>query len=124
MSAYYQHLKSALEGNEITEWINYFADTIRKAQLEAKQLVVFTLRKAKFMDVLRDKMNERQAKAILKMLDAGPEGFEGGMTAKKYMSITNASKATATRDLQVMVEIGALIYTGGGGRSTHYALVI
>ncbi|RFM30991.1 Fic family protein [Chitinophaga silvisoli] len=123
-NAYYQHLKSAQKGNEITEWINYFVDTILKAQLEAKQLVVFTLKKTKFMDVLRDKMNERQTKAILKMLDAGPEGFEGGMTAKKYMSITKASKATATRDLQDLVEIGALMYTGGGGRSTHYTLVI
>ncbi len=27
------------------------------------------------------------------MLEALPEGFEGGMTAKKYMSITRASKS-------------------------------
>lgn len=122
--AYYQHLKSAQKGNEITEWVHYFVTTILKAQIEATQLVVFTLKKTKFMDLLRDKMNERQTKAILKMLDAGPEGFEGGMNAKKYMSITKASKATATRDLQDLLVMEAVIYIGGGGRSTHYALNI
>jgi Fic family protein len=121
---YYEQLKSAQRNNEITEWIHYFVGTILKAQLEAKQLVVFTLKKTKFMDLLRDKMNERQTKVILKMLDAGPEGFEGGMTAKKYMSITKASKATATRDLQDLLEMGAVMYMGGGGRSTHYAVNI
>ena len=57
------------------------------------------------------------------MFDAGPEGFEGGMRAKKYMSITKASKATATRDLQHLLESGILISVGGG-RSTHYELNI
>ena len=33
-----------------------------------------------------------------RMVEEGPKGFEGGMSAKKYMSITGASKATATRD--------------------------
>ena len=57
------------------------------------------------------------------MLDTGPEGFEGGMTAKKYMSITKASKATTTRDLQSLTDIKALI-PSGGGRSIHYMLNI
>ena len=53
------------------------------------------------------------------MLDEGPKGFEGGMSAKKYIAITHTSKATATRDLQDLVEKGAFIPTGGG-RSTRY----
>ena len=57
------------------------------------------------------------------MLDAGPDGFTGGMNARKYISITKASKATATRDLQYLSEQGVLI-TKGGGRSTHYVLNI
>jgi len=57
------------------------------------------------------------------MLDAGPDGFEGGMSAKKYISITKISKATATRDLQELLEQGVLI-AEGGGRSTHYTLNI
>ena len=62
-------------------------------------------------------------KALRKMLDAGPEGFEGGMTATKYISITKTSKATATRDLQALAEMG-LLQSEGGGRTTHYHLNI
>ena len=44
-----------------------------------------------------------------------------GMSAKKYISINKISKATATRDLQQLLEIAALI-SKGGGRSTHYEI--
>ncbi len=43
------------------------------------------------------------------MLEEGSKGFEGGMSAKKYIAIAHTSKATATRDLQDMVEKGAFI---------------
>ncbi|MDC8449248.1 MAG: hypothetical protein LV473_12930 [Nitrospira sp.] len=36
------------------------------------------------------------------------------MSAKKYMSITGASKSTATRDLQDLADKGVLVPTGGG----------
>ena len=58
-----------------------------------------------------------------KMIDAGKDGFEGGMTAKKYVSITKTTKATATRDLQELVEYG--IFTRNlAGRSTNYTLIL
>jgi Fic family protein len=55
------------------------------------------------------------------MLEEGPNGFEGGMNARKYVSIATTSKATATRDLQDLAEKKIFIPTGGG-RSTHYVL--
>ncbi len=33
------------------------------------------------------------------MLEEGHLGFEGGMKARKYVSLAKTSKATATRDL-------------------------
>ena len=114
-------LETAQRSNEITSWINYFVQTIVDAQLETNHILDFTLKKTQFFDRLKDKINDRQLKAINKMLDAGPTGFEGGMTAKKYISITKTSKATATRDLQNLVETGALVIKGGG-RSTVYEL--
>ena len=57
------------------------------------------------------------------MLDAGAEGFEGGMSAKKYISITQSSKATATRDLQHLHEIG-ILKNEGAGRNVRYHLVL
>lgn len=51
----------------------------------------------------------------------GVGGFIGSMNAGKYISITKASKATATRNLQYLLEQGILVVKGGG-RSTHYEL--
>jgi len=79
------------------------------------------LKKAQFFDRYKDKLNERQSKAVLKIMEQGADGFEGGMTARKYMSITRASKATATRDLQQLYDLG--VFTRyGGGRSVRYQL--
>jgi len=118
---YYLALETAQRSNKITGWINYFVQTIVDAQLETRELLDFTLLKTRFFDRLKHQLNDRQLKAINKMLDSGPKQFEGGMTAKKYMGITKTTKATATRDLQNLVEMGALMVQGGG-RSTAYSL--
>lgn len=57
-----------------------------------------------------------------KLLDAGKSGFEGGMTNKKYASITSVSRATATRELQYLVEVNVLKQNPGKGRSVSYDL--
>ena len=54
------------------------------------------------------------------MFKSGPEGFAGGMSAQKYTKITGCSKATATRDLAQLLNLGALRRLEGGGRSTCY----
>ena len=66
-------------------------------------------------------LNERQKKALNVLLDAGPQGFVGGMTNKKYASLTKTSPATAQRDLAELVEKGCLVLTGAG-RSVRYQL--
>lgn len=55
------------------------------------------------------------------MMEMGEKSFVGGMSARKYMSINKISKATATRDLQHLSEIGALV-PNGKGRSVSYEL--
>lgn len=120
-NAYYQALKDSQRGLDITEWIRYFINVIITAQRDSKALVGFLLNKVKFFNKFRDLMEERHAKALGKMFEAGPEGFQGGMSAKKYMSITQVSKATATRDLQYLFEQGMLTKSGAG-RSVGYAL--
>ncbi|WP_316742504.1 Fic family protein [Pedobacter antarcticus] len=118
---YYDQLKSAQRSLEITDWINYFAEMILAAQKDAKELIQFTLKKARFYDQYKNQLNERQLKAIQRMLKNGADGFEGGMTARKYTGITKTSKATATRDLQELHDRG--IFTQeGAGRSIRYQL--
>lgn len=119
--AYCAALEAAQRSNEVTKWLTYFIHTLIQAQLQAKVMLVFTLKKANFFNRFSELLNERQLKAINKMLDAGPKGFEGGMTAAKYISITSASKATSTRDLQDLSESGVLL-AEGAGRSTRYIL--
>ena len=51
------------------------------------------------------------------MFNQGISGFEGGMTAKKYVSINKTTKSTATRDLQELVDKNIFVRMGGG-RST------
>lgn len=119
--AYYSSLENGQKSNEITSWINYFIQVIIDAQQSAEALINFTLKKVRFFDIHKKKLNERQLKSINRMLQEGPKGFEGGMTAKKHMRIVHTSKATATRDLKSLEEMKALIVRGSG-RSTHYYL--
>lgn len=116
--SYYTAIEKAQKKNEITEWLKYFVSVIHAAQIEAKKMISFTLQKTLLIDHYKEQLNERQMKAVLKMLES-PDGFKGGMSAKKYISINKTSKATATRDLQELTEMGLLILKGGG-RSTHY----
>ena len=119
---YYNALKKAQRSLEITNWIFYFSSIILEAQKNAKQVILFTLNKTKFLDKHKDNLNERQLKVILKIFDFGIEGFEGDITAKKYISITKSSRATATRDLQDLVEKNILSQKGAG-RNVKYMIL-
>jgi Fic family protein len=48
------------------------------------------------------------------LLDARPEGFEGGMTTQKYASMNHCSRATAFRELDQLCEIGVFQREGQG----------
>ncbi len=118
---YYAALKLAQRSNEISPWINYFVRTTLQAQIAAEKLIEFSLYKTRFFDRFRNELNDRQMKVIRRVLKEGPEGFEGGINAKKYIGITKTSKATATRDLQDLQE-KKIISKKGQGRSTAYIL--
>jgi Fic family protein len=121
--AYYDALHTASKTNEITAWIHYFVNIILKAQIEAENQINFILKKTMFFDKYKDMLNERQLKVIKRMMRSGVKGFEGGMSAKKYIAITDTSKATATRDLQHLLSIGAFNQMGSG-RSVRYELAL
>lgn len=118
-SDYYAALSKAQQSTDVSAWINYFIKVILDAQTEAEEQIEFTLKKVKFFDRYKNELNERQHAVIKRMLDEGPKGFTGGMNARKYTGITKASKATATRDMQDLVQKKIFI-ASGGGRSTSY----
>ena len=121
--AYYKALQKAQRSNKITDWISYFVQTVLDAQIDAEQEIEFTLKKTKFFDQHKDELNDRQQKVVRRMLEEGHQVFEGGMNARKYVSLTGASKATATRDLQDLVQ-KEIFKPIGGGRSTRYEINI
>jgi Fic family protein len=120
---YYDMLEHSNKRNEITDWLVYFAETILRAQGESQSWLDFLIKKTRMLDRLRGHLNERQEKAILRMAREGPSGFQGGLSAENYLAITGTSRATATRDLQDLVEKGALV-SSGQLKGTRYWLVI
>lgn len=119
--AYYDILERSNKGLEVTAWLLYFAQTILDAQAHAQQWVEFLIAKARFYDRLRGQLNERQEKVLARMFREGPRGFTGGLSAEKYLRLTGTSRATATRDLQDLVDKAALTRTGQL-KSTRYEL--
>ncbi len=120
-AGYYAALKQAQRSNDITDWILWFSKMLLSAQEQAERKVEFTLKKAKLFDRVRDRLNERQLKVLRRMLKEGSDGFLGGMSANKYMTLAKTSKATATRDLQDLVAQNVFSPIGGG-RSTRYQI--
>jgi Fic family protein len=119
--AYYGALERNNKDIEITDWLVYFADTINQAQGNTIERVDFYIAKARLYDLMRGKLNERQDKVIARMFREGIDGFKGGLSAQNYITITKTSRATATRDLQDLVTMGALTKTGEL-RHTRYHL--
>lgn len=118
---YYAALERDNKNTGITNWLTYFANTILEAQDNTIRRVDFYVAKAKFYEKHRGAFNERQEKVIARMFREGIDGFAGGLSAENYISITGTSRASATRDLQDLVEMGALIRTGEL-RHTRYQL--
>lgn len=110
--AYYEALSRNNTRTEVTDWVVWFAETAIEAQRRTLALVEFLIDKTRLLDRLGERLNERQRKALLRMLREGPEGFKGGLSAGNYITITGATTATATRDLADMVAKGALARDG------------
>jgi Fic family protein len=119
--AYYAALHRNSRNIEITDWLIWFAEMVLEAQRNTIRRVDFYIAKARLYERLRGQLNVRQEKAMARMFREGIDGFEGGLSAENYIAITRTSRATATRDLQELVAIGALTRTGEL-RHTRYHL--
>jgi len=121
---YYVELQRAQGGvGDVTDWFCWFLGCIGRAMVRAEQEVDRVLAKARFWQRVRSvPLNERQLKVVNRLLDAGPGGFEGGMTTRKYVALTGTSRATAQREIAGLVSRGLLVPLPGGGRSSAYEI--
>lgn len=118
--AYYAALQVGNRGLDIQDWLEYFCTAVLKAQDYTQSMIDFLIEKSKFYDRFDGKLNDRQGKVIARMFEAGIEGFKGGLSAKNYITISDAARATATRDLQELVEMGALTRKGERKYTRYY----
>lgn len=117
---YYLALEQANKALDITEWLVYFSEKILEAQAYVKKMIAYVIAKARFFERFGRQLNERQIKVVLRMFKEGVEGFQGGLSAENYISIAKTSRATATRDLSEMVELGAMMKTGQLRHTRYY----
>lgn len=122
---YYAALERLSRGDlDVTPWLAWFLEQLEAAARASEATVGYVIGKARFwVRHAGTELNERQRKALNRMLDTGPAGFAGGMTNRKYAHLTGASPATAQRDLADLVARRCLAPVGSG-RSTRYELVI
>ncbi len=118
---YYLHLERAQKGDmNVTEWLCWFIGQFRLACVNSSRILDRSLEKAQFWAAHAGKsLSDAQRKAVTTMLDAGPQGFDGGMSTRKYGNLTRVSPATASRDLGALARLGLFTVTGQG-KSTRY----
>ena len=120
--SYYDILESSQKGGlDITDWLRWFLETLKETFDSSLSKIDLVLQKARFWQVHgQEGLKPEQVKVLNRLLDACPDGFEGGLSAKKYQSLAKVSKATATRHITDLLEKGCLVRREGGGRSTKY----
>jgi Fic family protein len=121
---YYRVLERCSKGNgDVTEWLLWFLGCFGRAVESSEKKLAAVLGKARFWQRYAETpLSGRQRKVVNRLIDAGPGGFEGGLTTRKYVSIAGVSRATAFREIEKLLEAGILLRRPGGGRSISYDL--
>lgn len=124
--AYYETLNRAQRGTtDVTAWLEWFTNVFADSCQASAALIDEALVRARFWAEHKHvALNARQRKVVNKMLEAGPGRFEGGLTQRKYVSMTGASPATSSRDITDLISKGILVLGKAAGRSTYYNLAI
>jgi Fic family protein len=117
---YYEILEASQRGGiDLTLWLEWFLECLRRAVDGAEINLGSILRKARLWEqVNQAPVNDRQRTVINRLLD----GFEGKLSSSKYSKLAKCSADTALRDIKILLDRGVLVQEEGGGRSTSYRL--
>ena len=118
---YYTVLEHCQRGDlDLTPWLIWFLEQLIAAAQLNQVVIDAVRRKAAFWWHHRHSgFNARQQKLLNRLLDAEPEGFTGGLSLRKAVGLTHASRATAWRDLADLVAKQALEPIGAGRNSAY-----
>ncbi|HNP20906.1 MAG TPA: Fic family protein [Panacibacter sp.] len=119
-NAYYTILEKTQQGGmDITPWMEWFLNCLRRALLASGEILAQVMQKAAFWKQHQQTIfNARQVLMLNKLLD----GFDGKLITSKWAKIANCSQDTALRDIQDLLEKNVLEKGAAGGRSTGYIL--
>ncbi|MCF7514331.1 Fic family protein [Pseudoalteromonas sp. L23] len=119
--SYYDILEQTQKGSlDITDWLVWFLDTLDETFAQVLQEIDKTTIKTNFWrNINQTQLTAEQVKVLNKMLDGE---FEQGINTSQYHKVAKVSKPTATRHLTWLVELGCLVKSEAGGRSTRYTL--
>ncbi len=111
---------------DLTPWLQWHLNILNNAMKQALKNIEYIIAKTKFWDIHRKHpLNERQIKVLNKILDMGTENFKGGLSTKKYISMTKVSKATAVRDIASLIKFDCIEQIEGtAGRNVRYRIKI
>src|SRR5262249_50035463 len=120
--AYYEILEATQKGAmDITPWMDWFLACLGRAIDNAQTVLSGVLTKARFWERIQNvPLNDRQRLVLNRLLD----GFEGKLTTSKYAKLAKCSQDTALRDILPLVDLGILVRSPAGGRSTSYDLAM
>lgn len=121
---YYRVLEKCQKGSgDVTEWLQWYLGCFHRAVEGASTLIAHVLDKAQFWQRhSQTDLHERQRKVVNRLLDAGKGGFQGGLTTRKYVAMTRASRVTAYREISDLLRKGILRQNPPRGRSASYDL--
>ena len=117
---YYLKLERNQRGDtDITSWIEWFLECLRRALEGSESTIGQVLRKARVWKLINETpVNDRQRSVINRFLD----GFEGRLSSSKYAKLAKCSADTALRDINDLLDRRILVRESAGGRSTSYRL--
>lgn len=123
-SQYYGILEEISNGcGDLTSWIKWFLEIVLSSQKTVIDVVENSKKVENFYKNIREiELKARQLKVLKKMIQNYPLEYTGGMTNKKYVTITKVSPETAKRDLKVLFDFNILEMGNAGGRSFYYVL--
>jgi len=109
---------------DFTKWILWHTNMINHAIDISLEAIEIIMQKTKFWDKAREyPLNERQLKVLNKILDKGVQKFEGGLSTKKYASMSKTSVPTAKRDITQLLDYGLIEQVeGSAGRNVRYII--
>lgn len=121
--SYYEILEQSQQGEvDITAWLMWFLNTLGETFTNVLEEIDQTVFKTNFWrNVDQTRLSSEQVKVLNRMLDGD---FDQGINTSQYHKVAKVSKPTASRHLAALVELGCLVKSDAGGRSTRYKLAL